>query len=113
MDGQHVDAHPDDILDALGNGVVDVEEFHVEEDLAPRGLEVAGQRQSSGEGKLVSDLVEYHLVADPFDQGLGLGDRRHVKRHDQARINISKGGYTQFKRCIRHFAFPPCQPVLA
>jgi hypothetical protein len=64
MQRQHRHAHPGDVFDTGGDGVVDIEQLHVEEDLLAALDKVAREFQTAGEDELITDLVEKNLVAD-------------------------------------------------
>ena len=83
MQRQHRHAHPGDVLDALGDRVVDVEQLHVEEDLRAAAGELAGEVEAAGEGELVADLVEGDDAVEVAHHRLGLAQRRHVEADDQ------------------------------
>jgi hypothetical protein len=74
---------PRHAFDARGDGVADVVQFHVDEEL----LAAVDQRRrigkSAGERELIADLVERHRVAEPCHHGLRFFDRGHVERDDQ------------------------------
>ncbi|MCY1249947.1 hypothetical protein D9M72_635300 [compost metagenome] len=84
MQCQHRHAHLDDVLDALGHRVVDVEQFHVEEDLLAACRQIAGELEAAGKHQLVADLVEDHVVTKRGDDLFGLSDCRKVQADDQS-----------------------------
>ena len=48
MDGEHRDPHPDHVLDALGDGVVDIEQLHVQGHLRAAARQFPGEIQAAG-----------------------------------------------------------------
>ena len=50
-------------LDAARNGVADIVQLEIDEDLLARAAELADQGQPAREGELIADLVESHAVA--------------------------------------------------
>ena len=73
------------LCDRALDGVVDVEELGVEEDLLARSpARPLGEVDAAGEDELQPDLVEGDAVAEPRDHRLGLADGRHVEGDDQA-----------------------------
>ena len=81
---------PSNAFDAPGNGVADVVQLEVEEDALAGAGEHAREVDPTRKGKLIADLVKRDGFAEPRDQRLRLGDRRHVERDDQplARIKL-------------------------
>src|SRR5690606_2839469 len=77
-------AHLDNVLDGRGDRVIDVEQFHVEEDLLAVVREVAGEFQTAREGELVADLVEVHGVAQRGDQVFRFRNGWKVQPDDQS-----------------------------
>ena len=83
MDGEHCHAHSRDVRDAGGDGVVNVEELHVEEDLLAPSGKFAGEIEAACESQLVADLVEGNDAVQVLDHRLGLAKRRHVQPDDK------------------------------
>src|SRR5262245_9734101 len=81
---------PGNAFDAPGDGVADIVQLEVEEDALARAGEHAREVDPTRKGKLITDLVERNGFAEPRDQRLRLGNRRHVERDDQplARIKL-------------------------
>ncbi len=83
MQGEHRHAHPDDVFHRARDRVVDVEELHVEEDLAAIGCEIPRQFEAAGKDQLVTDLEEAGFGPELADHRLRLGRGRHVEPDDQ------------------------------
>ncbi|EGE59005.1 hypothetical protein RHECNPAF_2530085 [Rhizobium etli CNPAF512] len=80
---QHRHAHPGDVFDTRGDGVVDVEQLHVEKDLLAACREVTGEFQPAGKDQLIADLVEENIVTERGNQPFGLADRGNIQADDQ------------------------------
>ena len=65
VDGEERHAQGRDAPDRAGDGVVDVEELGIEEDLLARSPEPLGKGDPAGEDELQADLVEADAVAEP------------------------------------------------
>ncbi|MCY1374021.1 hypothetical protein D9M69_613330 [compost metagenome] len=83
MEGEHGNAHLRDILHALGDGVVDVEEFHVEEDFFLGRNQALCKIETARKHQLIADLVERDSIAQFFDHFFCFSNGWHVEAHDQ------------------------------
>ena len=84
MDGEHRRTGAGDGGDALFDGVVDVEQFQVEEHFLAGGDQRLAERVAVAAVKqLVADLVKLGAVAQRCHQGLGLSARIKIERDDQ------------------------------
>ncbi len=94
MQGQHRHAHPDDVLDALGDGVVDVEQLHVEEDSACRRRPARGRnparRQRRADSRSCRRRRRRRVRPPPRP-----ASRWHVEADDQAVAHV---GPLQYRR---------------
>src|SRR5262249_38748706 len=81
---------PGNAFDAPGDGVADIMQLEVEEDALTRTGEHAREVDPTRKGELITDLVKRDGFAEPGDQRLRLGNRRHVEGDDQplARIKL-------------------------
>src|SRR5262245_65867167 len=83
-------AEPRNAFDAPGDGVTEVVQLEIEEDALAGAGQHACEVEPPRKSKLITDLVERDSFAEPCDQCLRLGDRRHVEGHDQplARVKL-------------------------
>ena len=90
MDGEKRRAEARDLGDRPLDGVGDVVQLEVQEDLPAGGDEPLDEAEFAAIGELHADLVEAGAVADPRDEPLGLRNVGHVERDDQpvARRNL-------------------------
>ncbi len=83
MEGKHGNAHLRDIFHALGNGIVDVEELHVEKDFFLCRNQTLCEIKTACKHKLVADLVESGRIAKLFNYLFRFSNGWHVEAHDQ------------------------------
>ena len=83
-------AKPRDLRHCAFDGVGDVVQLEVEEDLFAGGGEPRDKFESAAIGELHPDLVKSDAIADFIDQLLGLRDIGHIEGDDQplARRNV-------------------------
>src|SRR5690606_3280138 len=90
MEREHGNAHLRDVFDAFCDGVVDIEELHVEEDFFLRRDKAFCEAETARENELIPDLVEGNSIAQLFDRLLRLSNSRHVEAHDQLIAQICR-----------------------
>ena len=83
MDGQHTDAQLGGGADGPCDGVRDVVEFQVEEDLAAGGDEFADELRPLGGEELFADFIGGSGLADGLNDLASLGGAGDVQRHDE------------------------------
>src|SRR5690606_22867620 len=79
-----------DALDALADGIADIVQLEIEEDLLAALDEIVGEREPARIAELIADLVERHAVAELPHHALGVRDRRQVERDDDAAARIGR-----------------------
>ncbi len=82
--GQERRAQRCDALDAARHRVADVVQLEIKENFLAAVGELAHQRQSSGIGELIADLVKRYAVAEPGNHRFGSRDAGQIERHYQA-----------------------------
>ncbi len=76
MNRQEGGAECGDTFDAARNGIADIVQFEIDENLLSGACELTGERQSAGISELITDLVETYAVAKPHDHRLRGSDTR-------------------------------------
>src|ERR1700737_314556 len=84
MDRQERGTEPSDALHAARDRITDIVQLEIDEDLLPCAHQLRHQRQSSGIGELIADLVEGDAVAEPRDHCFGGVNAWQIQSNDQA-----------------------------
>ncbi len=90
MQGEHGNAHLRDILHALGDGVIDVEELHVEENFFLGRNQALCKIETTCKHQLIANLVERDSIAQFFDHFFRFSNGWHVEAHDQPITQICR-----------------------
>ena len=87
---------PRNTFNTPGDRVTDVVQLEIEEDALAGAGQHACKVDPASKSKLITDLIERHSFAEPCDQCLRLGDRRHVEGHDQPLARVKLHGRSPF-----------------
>lgn len=83
VDGQHEDMVRRGCGHGVGDGMGDVVELQVEEDLPAFTVEKPDDVRADPSEELAANFVDFDVVAQLADDGRGFGKGVHVERHDK------------------------------